>query len=376
MVERIFTFFALTFLLAVSAPGVPARSEVDRGFSVANFKEMFPEAVQDGFCYLLRLDRSKIVAVGTPSSSGHIELIFVNAHKKSAAIEIAKRLTEEIPLPSVIRPFEGNEASVAIIFSSPAQNHPDLSSILRSSSQVQNVRFIGWRGNRLRAQMEYAPSFDRRKRHRTLIEVLLDLRSSTYEHVEFHVVKGRLDPEDAADFINDRTKNRISFPTELTPRERYELISQFPSHELVLYSKHANFCMVNRRKVYHAGTIDGVSSFLRSKQSVAKFDFPRKDMRWPSQLTTQQNPATEDNLPPQKGATGGSSPAIASARPDAADQPDQDTSSSLNNSTNTDDKNRIAAVVGDPFDQGETPEPAPPNVQNEISRYVQTLQAL
>lgn len=371
------------FVIAALLANFPSAAESSGSSScipLHDFMGKFPEAVQDGECYLLRLDGCRIVAVGAPYSPDRIKMIFVNSNKKTTAQKVAQRLVKEFSGRSKIVPFEGSDPGVAIIFTSGSQRStrmlPYSTSIILYPDRKRSVRFTGWQGKLLQMQVDYEPIDDLRKKHRGVIEILRDVTTSSLEHVEFRTAKGRIEKEDMLDFLDVSLSISSSDLPEFTPRERRELRSKFPGQDIVVYNTNLNFCITNRGRSYHVGTIDGVSSYLSSKRSLAKFNFPEQDMAWPGQPNTRQNSATADNRTTKKGDQNMDTPAIASAKSPAPAATIKDTPNSTDDNKKPAEQKSSATAAADEGKQKNEPEPFPTNMQREIIQYVQMLQSL
>ncbi len=342
--------------------------------SVYDFKEKFPDAVEDGECYLLKLEGCRVVAVSTPYASGRIELIFVNAKKKSAAQKVAKELAKELSSKCRVVPFEGSDPWVAIICPTENYSRRYSTSLILYPDGGRNVRFVGWQGKLLRVQMDYSTSDYVRKKRRGVIEILLDVTSSSLSHVECRITKGRLDEEDIADFLDNRLLNSSSYLPEFSSREKSELRSKFPGCDLIAYSTSADFCIANKKgKTYHVGTIDGVSAYLCSKHPIAKFNFPEENMDWPGKRIAQNETSTDSDHDTAMGST--------SERTSSQDNGAEATALGKTTPSPAGDNTAMEAAATATMESiynslGEVSKDTRLNVDSEIARYIQMLQSL
>ena len=354
--------------------------------SVYDFREKFPDAVEDGECYLLKLDGCRVVAVSTPYASGRIELMFVNAKKKSDAQKVAKELAKELSSKCRVVPFEGSAPWVAIICPTENYSRRYSTSLILYPDGGRNVRFVGWQGKLLRVQMDYSnyststhserdafvPSY--RKKGRGVIEILLDVTSSSLSHVECRIAKGRLDGEHIADFLDNRLLNSSSYLPEFSSREKSELRSKFPGCDLIAYSTSADFCIANKKgKTYHVGTIDGVSAYLCSKHPIAKFNFPEENMDWPGKRIAQNETSTDSDHDTAMGST--------SERTSSHDNGAEATALGKTTPSPAGDNTAMEAAATATMESiynslGEVSKDTRLNVDSEIARYIQMLQSL
>ena len=228
------------------------------------------------------MDGCRIVAVSTPYSSGRIELIFVNAPKKAAAVKFASKLAAQLSTKCQVTPFEGSEPWVAIICPLTGLSRQFSPSLFLYPGKGKDVRFIGWQGKLLRVQMEYKSTNYLRKKHRGIAEMLVDLTTTNIDHVEFRLSKGHLENEDMKDFICSRIMNSSHYLPEFIGRQKSELRTKFPGYELISYSVSSDFCIANKGKVFHAGSIEAVADYISSKHSIARFSFPEEESAWPT----------------------------------------------------------------------------------------------
>lgn len=271
---------AYLVMLPLCAEG---RESPDADFTVGEFTKMFPSAAKQGACYLLRLDGCRVVAVSTPYAVGRIELIFVNAPKKQTASKLAHRLAKEISPNCKVIPFEKDESWVAVIcpLKIVSRRYPTSLFLYRRS-----IHFIGWQGKLLRVQTEYSTTEYgkiRSKKISGVIEMLVDLTVPNCDHVEFRLIRGRLKDGDIRDFICSSMAGSSDYlPEFFSSSEMRDLRAKFSGHELISYSLSSDFCIVSKRKTYHAGTIEAVSDYVSSKRSIAEFNFPKDETPWPS----------------------------------------------------------------------------------------------
>lgn len=359
----------LLLLVAVAVLTNYASAAEDRESSSSirlyDFKEKFPEAVRDGECYLLKLNDCHIVAVSSPYASGQIELIFVNAKKKSAAQEVAKELAKELSSKCRVVPFKGSAPWVAIICPTENKNRRYATSLILYPDGGRSVRFVGWQGKLLRVQVNYS--------RRSVIEMLLDVTSSSLSHVEFRIVHGNLDEEDMVDFLDSRFPNSSSYLPMFSSREEREVRSKFLGWDLVVYSMSSDFCVANKKgKTYHVGTIDGVSAYLRSKHPTAKFNFPEENMDWPSKRIAQDETSTDS----EHSTAMGSSSELTSSSDNSGETTALGKTASSPAGDNTAMRAATAAMESIYNSMGEASGGTRLNVDSEIARYIQMLRSL
>lgn len=372
--------------LFIGSPATAQGSRPISGVSVQDFTEKFPEAVKDKACYLLKLDNCRVIAVSVPRSyssrasgytSARIELIFVNGKTKDKVQEVAKRLANELSPRCKVVPFEQNKPWAAIICPNWDRSRSNLPSVILYRNNGDNVRFMGWQGKLLRAQMEYQLPSDQynhespsstRKKNGKVVEILLDVTSSSLDHVEFRVVKGHIDYDDMIDFIRSFFPRSSSYLPNFSPYEENQVKDKFPRHNLVVYSTSSDFCIANKSRVYHAGTIDGVSSYLRSRHPVVKFDFPDENTAWPVQSTSQPSPAIADAQ-----STKGPSQSMGSSTPASIPLPSKPPFPSP---PPTPPIPLPALTAGNANEQDNARQSGPKTIQEEIAQYVQMLQTL
>lgn len=367
----------LLLLVAVAVLTNYASAAEDRESSSSirlyDFKEKFPEAAKDGECYLLKLNDCHIVAVSSPYASGQIELIFVNAKKKSAAQKVAQELAAALSSKCRVMPFEGREPWAAIICPTENKNRRYSTSLILYPDGGRSVRFVGWQGKLLRVQVDYSVSNYARKKRRGVIEMLLDVTSSSLSHVEFRIVQGRLDEEDMVDFLDSRFPNSSSYLPMFSSREEREVRSKFPGCDLVVYSMSSDFCVANKKgKTYHVGTIDGVSAYLRSKHPIAKFNFPEENMDWPSKRIAQDETSTDS----EHSTAMGSSSELTSSSDNSGETTALGKTASSPAGDNPAMRAATAAMESIYNSMGEASRGTRLNVDSEIARYIQMLRSL
>ncbi len=345
---------------------------------LSDFKEKFPEAVEDGESYLLKLDGCRIVAVSTPYSSGRIEMIFVNASKKAAAQKVAQHLAEELSSKCRVVPFEGGDPWAAIICPATNYSRRHAPSLILYPDKGRSVRFVGWQGKLLRAQMDYSSTDYMRKKCRGVIEILLDVTTSSLDHVEFRIARGRLENVDVIDFLDSRFYNSSSYLPEFSSREKSELKTKFPGCELIVYSTSSNFCIANKKgKTYHAGSIQGVSSYLRSRHPIAKFDFPKENMDWPD-ARIAQNKTTDSGTAmgseSKESSSQETSSAVASAQP-APSTSDSGETTAMGAVATTVNGSASTGGTGNATTNATDPSESRLNVDIEVAQYVKMLQS-
>ena len=81
-----------------------------------------------------------------------------------------------------------------------------------------------------------------------------------------------------------------------------QLRKNFNGADVILYSPSTNFCIVTKRKSYHAGRISEVKDALKSKATTVKPDFPSENISWPSDAgitdtTTEEDTTTTATTP-------------------------------------------------------------------------------
>lgn len=277
--RKLISLFASLLILLIGSLGMQASADI----STQDFTQLFPEAHQDGACYVLRLDGCEVVAVINSYSGSSVSLIFVTAEKKSAAMRVAQKLAKALGQDCYLSPFVGPEPSVAIMCPITGVSYRSpLSAILYPISVARkSVQFVSLNGHMLKARTEYRPVSTLRKKNRGTVEVTVDISRSSNVSTEFRTVKGRLEEYDIRGFISERMWGSAYSKPDFNAKEKAAFRSDYPMHDLVSYSESSDFCIVSKGKVYRAGTLKGVSNAIKSKEAIAKFDFPAEDSSWP-----------------------------------------------------------------------------------------------
>lgn len=255
------------------------------------FQELYPEAEQEGNCYLLKLDDCNVVAVTNDYPAEHeIALIFVQNKQKQKSQDTAKRIAKDIPDSEVV-PFVGADSSVAIFcpISGLSTMSPLRVLLYPASTCRSTTQFIGWQGKCIKARidLETLPGNDdsSRKKTKGIIEMTVNLEESIISSAEFRLTKGKLSVDNMRNFICERirgTSNASELIPKLSVQGTKDLRSIYANSDVIAYSSSYDFCIVSKSKIYRAGTLDGVKDAVRSnKRDNVAFKYPQKNHPWP-----------------------------------------------------------------------------------------------
>ena len=271
-----------------------------QAFSTEKFLELYPDAIQEGNCYLLRLDDCNIIAViNDYSNVSDIGIIFVQHKQKQKSQATAKKLAADIS-NSEIMPFVGGDGSTAIICPTTLLSMKSPLRVLlypSVSTSKRAIQFFGWQGKSVKARIDLdalpstssssssSTSSSSRKKSKGIIEMTVNLEEALVTCAEFRISKGRIDADDMRDFIRARMCSTItssSMMPSLSVKGKKELRSLYANNEIIAYSSSYDFCIVGKAKTYRAGTLDGVKDVVRNnKRDNIAFNFPTENLKWP-----------------------------------------------------------------------------------------------
>lgn len=299
-----------------------------RAITADDFLTLYPDADQEGNCYLLRLDDCNVIAVlNDYPSEKEIAIIFVQHKQKQKSLATAKRIAKNIYSSEVV-PFTGTDGSAAILCKVSSISYKSPLSVLLypRNTYSKTTQFIGLQGRSVRVRVDLDAvsgntTSSSSKKSKGAVEITVNLEESLTSCAEFRVAKGRMTADDMRDFISERMHPSVSSSSSMMPslsvKGKKDLRSLYANNEIIAYSSSYDFCIVAKGKTYRAGTLDGVKDVVRNnKRDNVAFNFPEKNHPWPGEEEPESNEpeSTEDNS--------SSSSAIA----DSGDQPYTDTS--------------------------------------------------
>lgn len=298
-----------------------------QALTTQEFLRLYPNATQEGNCYLTRLDDCNVTAVINDAPAEHeIALIFVQNKQKQKSMEVANRIAqilrdsepEDFGQQSEVggydvASFSGTGTS-AVIFC-PISVLPARSplSVLLSPLETsrETTQFLNWQGRSIRARVS-------QKGGKSVIEMTVNLEESGISSAEFRVVKGKMSEKEMQKFIFSRM-GISAVTTNLSTKARKDLRELYANHDIVSYSSSDNFCIVSKMKSYRFGTPDGVKEATRNLRRTADaFPYPKQNHAWPeagTALAGTGSPATPTEQPT---ATAAAQPAAVDAAGDQA----------------------------------------------------------
>lgn len=174
--------------------------------AVDKILECFPNAVQKGNCLLFRAYDCEMIAL---EGSTGVAAIFVRGKSRNAALEAAQKMGDHIAIePVMVRPFEGKEPSVVVVYKESemhTKRPPSPADVIfvacvysTYKESISKRQFIGWRDNRLvmRTPLEILPGFvesmdERDKTWKGLVEIVLDITKPKISYAELRVFRYR-----------------------------------------------------------------------------------------------------------------------------------------------------------------------------------------
>ena len=258
---------------------------------------MFPHGVENGSCYLFRIDDCSVIVPHSPNPSDPISIFFITAPKKILAEETAQRLADLFSARSKLIPFAGKEVSYAVPLKVDQTSYNFVDSILSQfvSNYGDSLQFTSWRGTHLRFRIEHThDSSGNNRKHKGIVDIDLDLTLPRMEHIEFRLVKGNLTDGEMAELIMKNIKGSPHYCSLLSDRSS--------SHYKAFFSSNCNpivfssaFCIVRKGKVYHTGRISVVKKLLTDREHLANFNLPDRESVWPRVEETEENSSVATN---------------------------------------------------------------------------------
>lgn len=258
------------------------------GLTTEQFISLYPNAEQEGACYVLRLDDCNVIAVENDYASPHeISLIFVQGKQQAKSLLTAKKIAQDIP-DNTISPFIGSEPSVAIFCPTSDMSTKSPLNVLLSptSTASKTTKFTGWQGKNVKAQVDLSTltTSSGKKTKAGVVEMMVNLEEATVTCAEFRIIKGKTSSSDMRDFINERMNSYSSAASlpSLSAKSKKDLRALYANHEILAYSSSYDFCIANKGKIYRAGTLEGVKEAVRNnKRDNIAFKFPSNNHPWP-----------------------------------------------------------------------------------------------
>lgn len=299
---------AYTYLLAAGLAAAlgtlhcPAAQEMEYA-NLSKLHQMFPGGNRSTEFDLLKLDDCRVTAVLV---NDNIPLIIIQGGNRERAMATAERFVSEFPVKNAqIQPFFKKNGFVAITYpleSALPENHP-LRLLYQSGKQPNKdeCQFTDWNGSVLTFRVEHKLTSG--KKSKSTIDISIDLTDYRLHHAEFRVFKGRMDDDDIKTFICAlMDESPYSSSTYSSNAYKAQLRKNFNGADVILYSPSTNFCIVTKRKSYHAGRISEVKDALKSKATTVKPDFPSENISWPSDAgitdtTTEEDTTTTATTP-------------------------------------------------------------------------------
>lgn len=323
-----FLMVLLTTALLFSSLSSRAAEELDDASSVV-FARTFKGVKRDSRFYLLKLDDCKVAAYRFSSS---IPFIIVQSNKRDKALSTAEHIVKVFPVRGAqIIPFAKNTPCVAITF--PMQetmwDHAPLRLLFPEGVQPikETCQFIDWNINgELTFRVEARALSNSSKKNKATFDISCNMNQTRVENAELRLVKGRIEDDDICSFVCERLHmSTYSTTTYASSSYKAQLRKSFSGAEVLLYSSSSNFCIVYKRKTYHAGTLSGVREALRSHSKPAKLNYPTDNLPWPDEVQnaadTSQEQVTESTEHIQEEENTPSEPSTA---PEPQERPSQE----------------------------------------------------
>lgn len=325
------------------------------------FTTMFPHGVENGSCYLFRIDGCSVIVPHSTNSSDPVSVFFVTTPKKPLAEKTAQRLAELFPGHSKIIPFAGKEAGYAVPLTVNRTSRSFASGVLAQfiSNYRDSLQFIGWRGTHLRFRIEHThDASGNNRKHKGTIEIDMDLVAHRVEYMEFRLVKGNLNDEEMAELIMKNIKGSPHYYSLLSDRSSSDYRAFFNSNcDPIVFS--SEFCIVRKGRAYHTGRYSIVRKLLNDRERLAHFNLPDRESAWPKVEETKGDSSVATNQSSPDSLPGGDSDAS------SPQQGEQQTNASLASSDQQ-------SAPTDP-----TPEPREKKTpQRAFDDYISTLDSL
>lgn len=276
------SLFLILYGLLVGGYG----SSLHAAEKVLSYKELtttFPHGVENGSCYLFRIDGCSVIVPHSPNLSDSVSVFFVTTPKKPLAEKTAQRLAELFSGHSKIIPFAGKEAGYAVPLTANRTSRSFAAGVLAQfiSNYRDSLQFIGWRGTHLRFRIEHThDSSGNNRKHKGTIEIDMELTTSRVEYMEFRLVKGNLNDEEMAEFVMKNVKGSPHYHSLLSDRSSADYKNLFNSScDPIVIS--ADFCIVRKGRVYHSGRYSVVRKLLNERERLAHFNLPDRESVWP-----------------------------------------------------------------------------------------------
>lgn len=260
----------------------------------AQLEALFPGTTGEMPLSLLRVDDCRVTVVHATKKSA--PLIIVQGSKRDRTMATAERLLQVLDIKDgKIVPFAKQPW---VVITCPFRGQMPEDSPLRAlyAHEKWPKQFTDLKNGILTARVDYQYLNANSRPVKCQVDISVDLTGAHRGHVEFRVVKGRLDERQIKDFICDRLAYETSSAnTELTRAERAKLRKSYNGGEVLMREQNSShdFCIVFKNKSYHAGPVQSVRDAMTSKPAFHA-DFPAANMPWP-----QEGEPAEDTPPNQ-----------------------------------------------------------------------------
>lgn len=255
-------FLLVTLLLLVGMGGSFAAGS---SLSAERIRSLYPSTVQDGDCYLFRVDNCKVIAVG--DKYHYIRYLFVLGGEYTENKTAAETLVKELSLEHdcAVEDFKDGAPSVAIrVLRSSYRDGSEPSGpidLLDRCYSLGDVNYVGWSGRLLRLK--------RRVKNKEL-EILIDL-SGGINCPAFRVAKGDFSRNDMVKQIG----SILGFDTDTKPTTG--LRRMFANTATLACDLNERNCVVYKRKMYYGGNIADVKQAVKiNLEKLPDFKYPAK----------------------------------------------------------------------------------------------------
>ncbi len=337
--RQVFRFFLL-FVLITSGGVLCARGAEGKAHTSVNFKQLLPDARQEGNCFLVRIEGCDVIAAMSLYGTEHLEMVFVHGKSKKEAADVAEKIKDEIAPAAWVRPFEDKEPWVAII----PQNSTNyfrsgtrlINLMIKRETKEFPLQFIGWEGKLLRVRTAisytssyFSTSYSSGRKSSGVVEMLIDLTQQKPQYIDFNVVEGKPSAREIALFIARTMMGAYSSTQNMSKKELAKLRKDYPGATVISLSENSDLCIIQRKKIYRAGPPKNVQESLKKRNplELASFQFPAKDAVFPPQREALAADETTSGDAPEK-QTGGAlaaedTPALEPKSPRQATEPEE-----------------------------------------------------